>query len=438
MDTQHLAASVSSTSTDVATELDSLFQSLEVLPKMIVFDLDNTLWTPELYQIRQRQAPRVNKDIRLFDDARLILEYFAKNPNKVDIQFALASRTNKSNWAHQLLDDFSVTDSNGDKVSIRSLFPFIEIQTGSKKTHFAKLRQDSGLAYSQMLFLDDDVRMNLNEISQMGILCCHTPRGVTMGHFMKAVQKYSELKAGHDDKHWMGYILDHENLGLEEPQTVQAGSILNGRIKFFSPQKKFGFITDVDSNQEFFFHESKVPGGMMPQTGDLVVFESSMDGGGRPSAVILSSGKTGTTTSSTISKASSVETVEMPCFSMSQPFAALLLNGVKTVESRRQPMFQDLKPGTRVLLSCGRKDWPDQQSFRQILAEDGSMSEKEIQNAGRLPKGFRKGDVVGVITIGNTRLTNAVERNNPKLQRQVLAYADGIGKCCTEITQAQW
>ena len=32
-------------------------------PKLIVFDLDNTLWSPELYQLRKK--PKANKDVRL-------------------------------------------------------------------------------------------------------------------------------------------------------------------------------------------------------------------------------------------------------------------------------------------------------------------------------------------------------------------------------------
>ena len=33
-------------------------------PKLIVFDLDNTLWQPELYQMRGKK-PKANKDIKL-------------------------------------------------------------------------------------------------------------------------------------------------------------------------------------------------------------------------------------------------------------------------------------------------------------------------------------------------------------------------------------
>ena len=61
---------------------DGLFESvasLQALPKIIVFDLDNTLWTPELYQIRQRHLPQVDMDIRLFPDAVRILEWWMRH-----------------------------------------------------------------------------------------------------------------------------------------------------------------------------------------------------------------------------------------------------------------------------------------------------------------------------------------------------------------------
>jgi magnesium-dependent phosphatase 1 len=395
--------------------LESL-ASLQAVPKVIIFDLDNTLWTPELYQIRQR--PVVNRDIRLFPASMEILQFIQDiEPGHPlhEVELAIASRTSKGTWAEQLLHEFTI-----DTTPLRSLFRYIEIRTGSKKQHLADIRAASGVSYSSMLFFDDDARMNLGETSQLGVLSCHTPRGLTIEHFVKALHKFSELKAGHNDPHWMGYILDASNLQIAEPNQP-AGTKCSGSVKFYSPTKRFGFVVDEATGAEYFVHESKVPAGMKLQTGDRVDFETNTDGQGRPSATILTGG----------------EMVARPCFTMSQPFAALLLNGIKTVESRNNPMFHDIKPGTRLLLHCGRKDWHDLESYKTILKEKG-MSSDEIQKASNLRPKFDRGCVIGVVTIGKTWMANEKELNSKDLQQKVLAPASGIGKFCTEIVEAHW
>lgn len=280
----------------------------------------------------------------------------------------------------------------------------------------------------------------------MGVLSVHTPRGITTAHFVRALQKFDELHresqqrgtGSHDGNNatpWMGYILNSDSLGIPEtPMTT--GKKCKGRVKFYSTAKRFGFVIDEDTGQEYFVHESKVPASMNIRTGDRLIFETFSDGKGRPAASIpqqsFPQSAKQITTPVTIQ-----EQVSMHCFSMSQPFAALLLNGVKTVESRNNPMFQKIKPGTRVLLHCGRKDWPDQQSYIDILRTRG-YADDEIAKLSRLPPGVQRGSIVGVITVGVTWMASDDERKSAQLQAQVVAPFEGIGKFCTAITDAKW
>jgi magnesium-dependent phosphatase 1 len=426
--------------------------AVERFPKLIVFDLDNTLWTPDLYQIRQRQAPVPNKDIRLFPDAALILAYLAQRELRVpasNVQLALASRTSKSSWAYQLLDGFVVQGR-----PLRELFAFVEIYTGSKRKHFESLRAScSNVAYHNMLFFDDDARLNLGEVSSMGVLCCHTPHGITIDHFVASVLAFQQRKSAHADGHWMGDVLNAESLNLVtsvDPQhsrsNVHTGRVLTGTVKFYSAPKRFGFVRDGESSHEYFFHESKIPAGSVVQKGDTVVFESAVDGQGRASAVLLSmNGVTQTEAMGVDSRTPiasnnvSDDMLSMPCFSMSQPFASLLLNGVKTVESRNNNMFAKLAPGTQVLLHCGRRDWPDQTSFRKILMEHRDNNDHtEIDRLCRLPEGFGKGHVVGVVTVGATYRRDTHSVVPTTLERHVLAPGDAVGRFCTPIAKAAW
>lgn len=76
-------------------------------PKLLVFDLDNTIWTPELYQIRKSNI-QAWRDIRLFDGAEAICADLAQNGDAFwsDTEFAIASRTNKGDIAESLLAQF--------------------------------------------------------------------------------------------------------------------------------------------------------------------------------------------------------------------------------------------------------------------------------------------------------------------------------------------
>jgi hypothetical protein len=62
----------------------------------------------------------------------------------------------------------------------------------------------------------------------------------------------------------------------------------------------------------------------------------------------------------------------------------------------------------------------------------------DARDVSRLLRGFRKGSIAGIITVGKTWKTTNAERQQATLQRQVQAPFEGIGRFCTEITAAQW
>ena len=135
-------------------------------PKLIVFDLDNTIWTPELYQLRKLQRaklmPRAGKDVKLFPGSQKVVEMI-RSGEFGDTRFALASRTQSVEWAQDLLDQFE----------LRELFDHIEIFPANKKAHFENIREASGVDYEDMLFFDDarDGRYgNCEPVSALGVL----------------------------------------------------------------------------------------------------------------------------------------------------------------------------------------------------------------------------------------------------------------------------
>ena len=64
------------------------------------------------------------------------------------------------------------------------------IHKGSKKTHFAELQKLTGIAYQDMIFFDDDTG-NIRDVGTLGVICVHTPRGVTRELYGGAVKKWA-------------------------------------------------------------------------------------------------------------------------------------------------------------------------------------------------------------------------------------------------------
>eukprot|EP00466_Bigelowiella_natans_P014414 jgi/Bigna1/126757/aug1.3_g1465 len=122
------------------------------------------------------------------------------------------------------------------------------------------------------------------------------------------------------------------------------------------------------------------------------------------------------------------------CFTMSQPFAALLMNGYKTIESRNHPMFEGITGS--VALHVGRKDWPDD-TCREILSDWG-MDDSQIKKCMELPNGFKRGDVVGIVELGDTFLRSQGHINDRGMQRRVCAGPSGMGRYLTPITSASY
>jgi magnesium-dependent phosphatase 1 len=129
-------------------------------PELIVMDLDNTLWTPELYQLNPKKTPKAKKDIHLFPDVPAIFQttLAADYPNSADpdrpvLKWAVASRAQNEKWAMQLLQEFRI--SNKGRTLYDVFHPHIEIQGGTKKHHFQALRKATGVPYKNMIFFDD-------------------------------------------------------------------------------------------------------------------------------------------------------------------------------------------------------------------------------------------------------------------------------------------
>lgn len=130
-------------------------------------------------------------------------------------------------------------------------------------------------------------------------------------------------------------------------------------------------------------------------------------------------------------------TVNMRVFSMNLPFAALLANGYKTLETRNGTMFTPYEEGTKMLLHVGQRIYPDGNRHLDVM-KSGGLDDDEIKDLKSLPQGFGKGMAVAIVEIGKTYETTLEERCDPDFQRSVGAFGADSGMRATEIARVEY
>jgi magnesium-dependent phosphatase 1 len=390
------------------------------VPSLVVFDLDNTLWTPELYQLRNvertNRLPVAHVDVRLFPAAKDIIQQI-RDGNFPNTKFAIASRTKSVDWAHHLLDQFE----------LREIFDYVEIFPGDKRRHFSNLRDTSGYEYCEMIFFDDnrDGKFgNCEPVSTLGVLSVHCPNGLSdYSIWTNALSHYRDWSSHKTP----GTIVEWDN-SITIIETTDPNERISGRVKYINREKRFGFIQPSGRQRsDVFFHFSALPVGSDVEEGDEITFITSTDSRrGKVAAGNIE-----------LPKKDVDNCVNMRVFSMNMPFAALLSNGYKTIETRNGTMFTPYPEGTRMLLHVGQRTYPDRNRHIDVM-KSGGLDEGVIQTLKSLPPGFSKGMAVAIVELGKTYDTTLEQRCDPDFQRAVAAFGIDSGMRATDIKRVEY
>ncbi|RLN50143.1 hypothetical protein BBJ29_010079 [Phytophthora kernoviae] len=189
------------------------FRKWTYIPQLVVFDLDFTMWFPamdELHGERFAKDPvtsdvtdAVGQQVHFYPEVCAVLSVLKTDPQFRNTKIGVASRTEDIENAKKCLelmdvvlrDEAAVKADNGESVkkSLGSIADYVTVFPGSKTTHFKQLKEQSGVAFEDMLFNDDDEE-NVVDVSALGVLCSHCPEGLTVVSWLQGMEDFQLAK----------------------------------------------------------------------------------------------------------------------------------------------------------------------------------------------------------------------------------------------------
>ncbi|XP_034400436.1 uncharacterized protein CXorf40 homolog [Cyclopterus lumpus] len=130
--------------------------------------------------------------------------------------------------------------------------------------------------------------------------------------------------------------------------------------------------------------------------------------------------------------------VQVWCLSFRQPYAGLVLNGVKTVESRWRPLLAPLESQT-LGVHIAWQDWEEEQDWMAVLSGPLGMNRVQIRALQDSGEWFGRGVVAGLVDVGGTWLCPASLQGEALQHLEQSAVLIGLQeKHLTHLSNPRW
>ncbi|XP_036381580.1 uncharacterized protein CXorf40 homolog [Megalops cyprinoides] len=128
--------------------------------------------------------------------------------------------------------------------------------------------------------------------------------------------------------------------------------------------------------------------------------------------------------------------LRVSCLSFRQPYAGLVLNGVKTVETRWRPLLAEFENCT-LAVHIAWKDW-ESDDWGDVLTSLG-MNQVQIQELLESGERFGRGVVAGLVEVGETWCCPDCLPREEMRELERAAVLTGLeGKHLTRLSRPRW
>ncbi|CDQ73541.1 CX04A protein [Oncorhynchus mykiss] len=130
-------------------------------------------------------------------------------------------------------------------------------------------------------------------------------------------------------------------------------------------------------------------------------------------------------------------TLQVGCLSFRQPYAGLVLNGIKSIETRWRPLLSAMENCT-LAIHIAQKDWEGDQ-WRDMLTNTFGMSHMQIEELLASGDRFGRGVVAGLVEVGETWCCSDNVPEEDLREMEKAAVLTGLTeKHLTQLSNPRW